>query len=204
MPLAKKTTCSEKDYLKQEKTAVDKHEFHNGEIFVMAGASTAHCAISFNINIELGVFLRDKACSAYGSDMKVNIRDKKHPSQHYVYPDTLVTCDENDLSRTDGIVQNPKLIIEVLSPSTEGYDWSEKFELYRQLDSLQDYVLISQEKKKVEIFSRANGDIPAWIISTYDEEEKDVHIPSINFRCDMDSIYNKVRFKENEDPAVAE
>lgn len=189
-------TCSEQEYLEREKTALDKHEFHHGEIFAMAGASTAHCAISFNINIELGIFLREKACSAYTSDMKVHIQKQNLQSSSYVYPDAVITCDEDDLSRTDGIIQKPKVIIEVLSPSTEGYDRGEKFELYRQLDSLQDYVLVNQEMKKIEVFSRTTGDIPAWTISTYDEENNTVQIPAIGFKSPIDAIYNKVRFGE--------
>lgn len=194
MLLAKASSkCSEQAYLEREKEAVEKHEFHNGEIFAMAGASKAHCAVVTNISFKLVAFLEKQPCSVFSSDMKVPIEDKRHESKHYVYPDALVTCDQDDIETPGYIVKYPKIIIEVLSPSTEAYDRGEKFELYRQLSSLQDYVLIHQDKKKVEVFSRVKGKSPFWSISTYDESERIVKLPSIGFECDLDALYNKVR-----------
>ena len=195
MPLIENTPkVSEKEYLDLEEKSVDKHEFHNGDLFAMAGASKTHCKISANIITELNIFHKDKRCEVYGSDMKVFIEDKKHKSTHYVYPDVLISCEEKDIETSGNVIFYPKVIIEVLSPSTEGYDRGDKFELYRQLRSLRDYILVNQDKKKVDVFSRKSENTPFWTISTYDEEDKIVKLSSIGFECNIESIYDKVRF----------
>ena len=142
------------EYLQLELNSPMKHEYRRGIVTAMAGASTAHIAITRNIG---GVFfnhLRSNRCAAYGGDAKVQIPGK----QGYYYPDQVVTCDERDQTSNDGCMQHPKLIIEVLSASTESFDREGKFEDYKMIPELEEYVLVHQRKIIVERFLK-QGDI---------------------------------------------
>ncbi len=140
-------------YLAMERAAPYKSEYFNGEIYAMAGASEAHNLINVVVAATLVFGLRGKPCRVYSNDMKVRVET----TGAFVYPDTIVVCGPPrfDDGRLRDVLLNPLVLIEVLSPSTEGNDRGAKFAHYQRLASLQEYVLISQDKARVEIFRRA-------------------------------------------------
>ncbi len=182
---------TESEYLEMERNSDVKHEFYQGEMFAMAGAKKAHNAISVNILIEIGNQMKDRPCFVFGSDMRVQVST----NGLYTYPDIVAVCgEEKYLDHTEDTLLNPSLIIEVLSDSTENYDRGKKFALYRGLDSLKEYVLVSSEYRKVEIFRKnAAGE---WVLSDVNEDEPAV-LESVGCSLLLNDIYNKVEFPEN-------
>ncbi len=149
---ARQTKISIEDYLQGELISEIKYEYVNGEVYAMAGAKRAHNIISMNLSGLLHQHLRGTPCQAYGSDMKVGILTAT--DDYFYYPDLQVSCEKNthELYNTE-----PKLIIEVLSDSTERIDRAEKFRDYRKLASLEEYVLVAQDTPRVEIYRRAEN-----------------------------------------------
>jgi Uma2 family endonuclease len=136
------------DFLAWENAQPEKHEFHRGEVFAMVGGRRSHGRAMLNFASSLVVALKGSPCQVFSDSMKVQVADDT-----VLYPDVFVTCDKADLA-TDQIFQSPLLVIEVLSPSTQAYDRSQKFALYRRLPSLQEYVLVDPETRRVEAFRR--------------------------------------------------
>ncbi len=138
------------EYLALERASGTKHQLWDGEIFAMAGASVAHNRIVGNLVGLLHAALRGRPCAAYPSDLKVSIADDR-----YVYPDVSVVCDPVETAGEHGdVVRNPRVIVEVLSPDTAAFDRGDKFDGYRSLTSLSDYVLVTQDKVQVEHYRR--------------------------------------------------
>ncbi len=135
-------------YLDWENAQVEKHELVGGEIFAMNGGRRTHGRVLGNLVRHLGNLLDGTPCQVFADSMKVQVGE-----DNILYPDVFVTCDKGDLS-TDQIFQSPTPIIEVLSPSTQSYDRSKKFALYRRLDSLQEYILVDPESHRIEAFRR--------------------------------------------------
>lgn len=141
------------DYLHWEAEQPDKHEYFHGETFAMGGASRRHVTISLNVASALDDALEGSPCRAYMADMKVQAAE----DEAYFYPDVLVTCDPVD-HRADHYMRAPKVIVEVLSPTTAAYDRGEKFATYRRIPSLQDFVLIDPDLRRIEHYHRNPGD----------------------------------------------
>lgn len=172
------------EYLEGEKRSQIKHEYIDGEVYAMAGASDAHVTVSMNLAMLLRNHLRGSGCRVYMADMKAQIE----AINRYYYPDIMVTCDAGD-RELEYFKCNPCLIVEVLSDSTEAFDRGKKFSDYRDLKSLQEYVLISQDTMNVECFRRnAQG---RWELYPYTKGEE-VHLASVNFQCDITAIYEDV------------
>lgn len=143
-------------YLEWENAQVERHEFHRGEVFAMVGARRAHGCVVANLMRQFGNQLAGSPCRAFSENMKLQIADDT-----VLYPDVFVTCDCADLA-TDLIFRAPTLIVEVLSPSTQSYDRSQKFALYRRLTSLREYILVDPDTRRVEGFRRdAQGQ---WVL----------------------------------------
>ena len=147
--VAKTTFVSETEYLAGEKIAETKHEYIDGEVFAMAGASASHNRISLNVATLFNVHLDGKPCQPYISDMKVKVGTK------YFYPDVLVEC--SGLADDSHVTEKPTLIVEVLSKSTRRMDETTKRIAYTQIDSLLEYVLIEQDFVDIEIIRRRTG-----------------------------------------------
>ncbi|HEY9802632.1 MAG TPA: Uma2 family endonuclease [Leptolyngbyaceae cyanobacterium] len=179
---------SPEDYLKAEETNPIKHEYRYGEVYAMAGASKTHVVISLNMASMLRNHLRGRGCQAYISDTKAHIE----LLDIYYYPDVIVSCDQRDRA-FDNFLRYPCLIIEVLSPSTEAFDRGDKFADYRQMESLQEYVLISQNRQSVDCFRR-NPD-GKWVLYPYTPGDE-IHLASVDFRCAIASIYEDVTFAQ--------
>ncbi|MEJ8852733.1 Uma2 family endonuclease [Variovorax rhizosphaerae] len=143
MPLQRKSLA---EYLAWEAEQADRNEFYRGEIFLMVGGTRAHGRIVANMSRRLGNHLDGSACQVFQDGTKVQIADDT-----VLYPDVFVTCGKT-FRDDDQVITDPLLVIEVLSPSTQGYDRSAKFAFYRRLPSLREYVLIDPDTRRVEVF----------------------------------------------------
>jgi Uma2 family endonuclease len=139
------------EYLAWEREQPEKHEFHAGEVFAMAGGSARHNALSIAMAVHLTAALRGKGCHVLSSDQRIAAKE----GDRYVYADAVVACGgfQAEPGTTD-VLANPKIIVEVLSRSTEAYDRGDKWEAYQRLPSLTDYLLVSQEVARIEQFQR--------------------------------------------------
>ncbi|MCP4345431.1 MAG: Uma2 family endonuclease [Desulfobacterales bacterium] len=178
---------SEEEYLETERESETKHEYFQGEIFAMAGASKAHNLIVTNVIREISTQLKKTPCRVYPSDLRVKITD----TGLYTYPDVTVVCGEEKFSddRSDTLL-NPKIIIEVLSDSTERYDRGTKFEHYRKLESLKEYVMISQNRPKIEKFFK--NETGFWVLTESDEDNPVIILESVNCTLELSELYDKV------------
>jgi Uma2 family endonuclease len=170
------------EYLAYERASDTKHEFVRGEVFAMSGAKLAHNEIARNILGSLHAQLRGRRCRPYGSDMRVRTRDDVG-----TYPDISVFCGKLEL--TDGHedeLRNPTVIIEILSDSTEAYDRGEKFEHYRTIESLREYVLASTKSARVDHFVR--GEDGEWKLRSYGAGQS-FTLPSIECTLAVDEVY---------------
>ena len=176
---------SVEEYLKAEKSSFIRHEYLGGQIFAMAGASEEHNLITANIIALLRPHLRGTDCRAFVSDMKVKVTVKK--VDIFYYPDLLVTCDPEDKERY--FKTRPSLIVEVLSDSTATTDKREKRLNYQTLDSLQEYILISQDKIQVEVYRQdTQGN---WSMQTLGKDDT-LKLESIGLKLTMAEIYEDV------------
>lgn len=140
-------------FLEWENTQDSRNEFHRGEVFAMVGTRRSHGRVVSNLARHLGNALDGSACEVFHEGMKLQIAEDT-----ILYPDLFVTCDQADLS-TDMVFRSPTLVIEVVSPSSETYDRSQKFALYRRLASLKEYVLVDPDSRRVEAFVRGNDNL---------------------------------------------
>ncbi len=176
-------------YLEIERKAEYKSEYFSGQMFAMAGASRAHNVITGNVVGELHALLRGKPCETYPSDMKVLVS----ATGLYTYPDVTVACGEPQfLDRQGDVLLNPLVIVEVLSDTTEAYDRGAKFALYQRIESLQEYVLVSQGQARVERYVRQeNGQ---WLYSRIDGLESELHLDALDCHLPLAEVYARVQF----------
>ncbi len=183
---------TEAEYLEFERTDEFKHEFMDGDVFAMTGASEAHNLISGNLMMLLKIQLRGRPCKVYPSDMRVQVKSAKM----YAYPDLSIVCGEAQLVDEKGdMLVNPTVVIEVLSPSTERFDRGEKFQRYRKLPSLQEYVLISQDSPRIERFLRR--DDGQWIFTDVIGLDATITLPSIDCELALADVYEQVTFEDS-------
>lgn len=180
---------TEEEYLAFERASQFKHEFRAGEIIDMTGASRRHNLINGSTYARLYLQLRQQGCQAYANDMRVQVKGAKL----YTYPDMAVVCGEARFA-DDGfdMLINPTVIIEVLSPSTEAYDRGEKFQSYRTLVSLREYVLISQDKPLIERYARQ--DSGEWLLTTAVGLEASIAFESIGCTLSLAEVYEQIDF----------
>ena len=179
---------SPEQYLALEETSPVKHEYIDGEIHAMAGATDAHVTLTGNLFAELLSHLRGSGCRVYFSDMKAQI----DAINRYYYPDVMVTCDKKDQNEQT-FKRHPVLIVEVLSDSTTGFDRGDKFADYQTLDSLQEYVLVNTHRQRVECFRRnAKG---LWVLQSYSPPETHFELKSVDFRGELTALYENVTVK---------
>jgi len=177
---------SEDDYFAVEASSGIKHEFYRGEIFAMAGASLAHNHISANVLSVLRSAVRPRGCSAFGSDLRV-----KTPDGLFTYPDVMVVCGTVALTadRPDTIT-NPCVIVEVLSDATREYDRGEKFTLYQAIPTLQEYLLIEQDRVSATHWQRQpTGE---WTAQTYVSLDVAISLPTLGVTLSLREIYLQV------------
>ncbi|MYK95480.1 Uma2 family endonuclease, partial [Candidatus Poribacteria bacterium] len=181
------TYLTPEEYLAFERKAATKHEYLNGQIVAMSGASFAHNFITVNIATHLNIQLMNGECRVATSDMRVKVTE----IDSYFYPDVVVVCGEPvPEDNVFDTLLNPTVIVEVLSPSTETYDRGEKFEHYQQIDSLKDYILISQDKIHVEHYCRQGS---RWLQTEFQELSDVLSLRSIDCELRLQDVYRRVK-----------
>lgn len=179
------------EYLNIERNAEFKSEYYNGEMFALAGASYIHNKISSNLHVSLANQLKGKTCQVFQSDLKI----REQISGLFTYPDVVVICGEPEFYDDEkDVVVNPTVIMEVLSKSTETYDRGFKFELYRSIETLKDYFMISQDKISIEYYTR-NAD-NSWTLNEFKEINQCIEIKSIECILELKDVYYKVELKK--------
>jgi Uma2 family endonuclease len=188
MSLSARSKLTVAEYLEVESGAATKSEFFDGEMWAMAGGSLTHAEICMNLTRAVANALAARPCRPYGSDLKVYSLE----TNSFFYPDLSVICGKPEFlpDRTDAVL-NPSAIFEVLSPSTEARDRGVKFEAYRTMPSLTDYVLIAQDRPLVEHFTRRPD---GWLLVAYTALENAVELDSIEVAVTLSELYAKVDF----------
>ena len=181
---------SPEQYLALEETSTVKHEYIDGEIYAMAGATDAHVTLTGNLFAALLSHTRGSECRVYFSDMKAKIE----ALSRYYYPDIMVTCDSKDKNEST-FKRYPILIVEVLSDSTTGFDRGDKFADYQTLDSLQEYVLINTHRQRVECFRRNQKGL--WVLQSYAPPTPQFELQSVDFKGDLIALYENVNIKRD-------
>ena len=191
MSTAEKRRYTPEEYLAFERASETKHEYFGGEIFAMVGASWAHNQIVANLLRILGNQLLESPCQPMPSDQRMKVI----ATGLYTYPDVTVVCSEPEFEPDifDTLL-NPKLIVEVLSESTEAYDRGQKFAQYRTIDSFQEYVLISQREYGIEVFTRQ--DKAPWLFSDARGLDANLELPSIDCTLPLKDVYYRVAITE--------
>ena len=188
MSTAPQPYITPQEYLERERRAETKSQYFQGEIFAMTGASREHNLIAGNTLTSLNQRLRDRDCEVYPSDMRVKVS----PSGLYTYPDVTVVCGEPQFEDAElDTLLNPKVLFEVLSPSTADYDRGGKFAQFRRLPSLQEYVLISQDRPLVEHYVRQPQN--QWMLTETESLDDTLVLSSIDCELPLAEIYLKVR-----------
>ena len=193
MSIQRQPRLTPEEYLALERAAACKSEYYAGESFAMAGASERHVSIVANTMYLLVGQLKGRPCKAYANDMRLKVS----PTGLYTYPDILVVCSAPVFTdEHNDTLLNPTVLVEVLSESTEAYDRGRKFDHYRTLVSLSDYVLISQDQPKIEHFVRQSDS--RWLFSAYNNLDDTVEIMSIACALPLRDVYDKVDVSEGE------
>ena len=191
MPSQAKASMTAEEYLALERQASYKNEYFNGEVFAMSGASRRHNLISLNIGAELRAQLKQRSCEVYTSDLRVKISR----TGLYTYPDVVVVCEEPTFEDADvDTLLNPTLLVEVLSKTTEDYDRGGKFEHYRTLTSVQEYLLVAQERCHVVHYTRQPDN--TWLLAETSDIHAHIHLSSLGCDLALSEVYAKVHFPQ--------
>lgn len=195
MAVARKKIYTPEEYLRLEERSEIRHEFVNGEIFDMAGGTANHNRITVSLTVVIENRSTDysrlrkakKSCSVFTADMRVQIKK----ANAYTYPDLMIICGklEYEPGRKDVLV-NPTVIFEVLSDSTREYDHTRKFEMYRKLASLQEYVMVEQDRVNVECFRRIESGL--WVFEGYDGLRETLRLKSVGIGVSLAAMYENV------------
>lgn len=198
-----KTLLNEDDYLAFERAAMDRHQYVDGEIFAMAGASKEHYDISSNVVVSLATQLADGPCRVWDKDVKVRSgplpKSPRRPAGLYSYPDIVVVCDEPKfLDEHQDVLLNPLALIEVLSESTEAFDRTLKLARYQKYNpTLKDYILISQDEPLIEHYHRENDG--SWKYTIHEGLQAIVKIEAIQCQLKAAEVYRRVKFESETD-----
>lgn len=182
---AQKPVFTAADYLAWEPAQRDRHEYLDGEVFAMAGAEDRHVTVSMNIAFALRQHLSGSPCRTYMSDMRLHVA----AANSYFYPDVLVTCSALDLASTM-VKAEPKLIVEVLSPSTAAYDRGVKFSHYRSLASLEEYVLIDLDTRSTDCYRKGADGL--WVLHPFVRGES-VSLASVGLELSAAQLFAEVQ-----------
>lgn len=183
-----KTKISVEEYLEGEKISPVRHEFVEGEVYAMAGTSNNHARISVNLTTALSVHLRNSPCEPFAGETKV-----RAAINVFYYPDVLVSCEETE--EDSYFRNNPILVIEITSPSTEHIDRREKLFAYQRIASVQEYAVVDQHRMNVELHRRqADG---RWITYFFDASDDEIEFQSVGLTLPITEIYRRVRFDRN-------
>jgi Uma2 family endonuclease len=175
------------EYLEMEEKSEIKHEYIDGYVYAMAGANDPHVTIASNAFSMIRSHLRGSNCRVYISDMKARIDSLNR----FYYPDVMVTCDPRD-TQSQNQKRYPKLIIEVLSKSTEGFERGDKFADYQQIETLEEYILVNTKRQRLDCFRRNEEGL--WVLKSYSDGQEKFQLSSINFEGEFTDLYEDVVF----------
>ncbi len=181
------TLMSEQEYLAFEEKSKIRHEFMDGEIFVMAGGTRFHSLTIGNIARHLGNQLENEPCEVHTSDLRV-----KTKVANYVYPDVVVVCHPKFVPNIFDTLENPQVVFEVLSKSTKYRDRTDKRIDYFDLESVTDYVIVHQIEMLVEHYERVSQS--EWTLRIYDQSKHLIELNSIKCRIELEKIYQNIEF----------
>ncbi len=189
MSASPKRLLTPEEYLAIERDVREKHEYYRGEMYAMSGASSEHNQITFNLAGLLHGQLKDRPCFAYVNDMRVSVK----PAGLYTYPDAVITCQKPQFEdkQLDTLL-NPQVVIEVLSDSTESYDRGKKFEMFRQLESLREYLLVAHDRPQVDHYTC--DDERQWRLKGVSGLDATIELATVNCRLSLADVYAKVEF----------
>ena len=180
----RRSLMSVEEYLTLDRNSVEaRYEFIDGNVYLMSGGTADHSTISINVTSLLRSLLRGGPCRVYNSDLKVRLSETR-----YVYPDASVSCDSRDRGQVD-LIQYPRLIVEVLSPSTEAYDRGKKFAYYRACSTVQEYMLVDTQRQAVEVYRRETDNF--WTFHAFEPGEQ-VKLTCLNVNFPVAAIYEDI------------
>ncbi len=182
--IAFKPTMSAADFLEWDRTQEIRHEFVDGEVFAMAGAEDRHVTVALNVSMALRQHLSGTPCRTFMADTKLHVA----AADSYFYPDVLVTCDAADHANRL-IKSNPKLIVEVLSPSTAAYDRGDKFARYRMIGALQEYVVIDIDSRRTDVYRKGADGL--WVLHPF-EAGQTVRLASVSLDIGAEQLFAEV------------
>ena len=184
---------SDEEYLAFEREAEDKHEFIDGEIVAMAGASREHNLIGTNTTIILGVQLRGKGCEIYANDMRVRMKKGR-----YGYPDIVVVCEKPNFADDEfDVLLNPLIVVEVLSKTTRFRDKTEKLKTYQKMESIRGILLIEQTEPRIEHYIKQTPN--QWLLRIYEYLGETIVLESLGCELPVAEIYAQIEFETNTD-----
>ena len=177
------------EYFALEEQTPEKNEYFDGRIYAMAGSSLNHAQITVNVLFHLGLGFRGRSCRIFNSDVKVHVVE----TGLHTYPDVSALCGEPRFEdRRQAVLLNPTMLVEVLSPSTEGYDRGTKGTHYRTIPTLQEYVLIAQDEARIERFTRRGDPDAAWALTVVNGLDASVELPSVDCTLALRDVYEHV------------
>ena len=185
-----KKILTEEEYLTWERSAKRKHEYFRGQVFAMAGAGNRHNIIFKNVYGDLAYRLKGQSCQLYGSDLRIHIPE----NTLYTYPDISIFCKDLFDNDDDDNFTQPDVIIEILSPSTKDYDRGTKFQLYRDIATLKEYVLIDSEAIHAEVY-RINT-YKHWVLQEYKSLDDALEIRQVKWSMPLKEIYEGTRLSD--------
>lgn len=186
MALPHDPSISVEEYLQLDRSSIEtRHEYIDGYVTMLAGSTLDHATIGANIISILRRSLRGSPCRVFTSDARVRLS-----RTHFVYPDATMSCDEQDRGQNDN-VQSPRLVVEVLSPSTEGYDRGRKFGFYRECPGIHEYLLIDAQRPMLEVYRREKHDL--WLLRAYRMDEE-VELTNLGVHFAVSEVYEDVIF----------
>ena len=178
------------EYLAFEREAEEKHEFIDGEIIAMAGASREHNLIGVNVSSELRFALKGKSCEVYANDMRVRMKENR-----YGYPDVVVICGKPEFDDEEfDVLLNPTIAVEVLSKSTRFRDKTEKLVTYQKMESLRECLLIEQIEPRIEHYIKQTS--KQWLLKIYEDLSETIFLESIDCQLSVAEIYARIEFKD--------
>jgi phenylacetic acid degradation protein len=184
-----KRTFTIEDYLREEEGSNQRHEYYQGEIFLMSGAKADHNRIVMSMAIALAVKLKGSPCEVFNADQRVHVQQ----NTLFTYPDLSIVCGEPEYYKDDNLnLTNPTVIVEVLSPSTKNYDRGDKMRLYQDLTSLREYIMVDSQAVLVEHFAKGEGG--EWLLQKYDQLRDTLQIATVGVALQLTEIYEKARF----------